>query len=224
MFFTDRRFRLPRIWSNGELNKLAYLFHGDIVNISAWKDEDKQGGKYRDYFVNAKTYSITNYPGVRGYAGRDGEIFLDLEADLPDELKLKFDLCYNHTTLEHIFDMKTAFASICDMSRDAVILVLPFSQQQHENESYKDYWRFTPTAIRALFMANGFTVVYESQNDHRNAAIYLFVMASRHPEKWVELLPKNEFIETAGKLIGHSVIHRIFELIQDKIMRRWFDL
>ena len=45
----DRKFRLPRIWSNNELKKFSDLFRGDIVNISAWRDEDKEGKQIRDY-------------------------------------------------------------------------------------------------------------------------------------------------------------------------------
>lgn len=30
-FFTDRKFRIARIWSNRELKKYAHLFTGDII-------------------------------------------------------------------------------------------------------------------------------------------------------------------------------------------------
>ena len=52
--------RLNREWSNDELKKFAHLFKGDIVNVSAWKDEDKEEGFYRQYFDRAKSYKITN--------------------------------------------------------------------------------------------------------------------------------------------------------------------
>ena len=42
---------------------------------------------------------------------------------------------FNHTTLEHIFEVNTAFDNMCAMSNDVVILVLPFAQVQHETGS-----------------------------------------------------------------------------------------
>ena len=42
----ERKHRLPRVWSNAELRRLAGLFDGDVVNVSAWRDEDKEGRRY----------------------------------------------------------------------------------------------------------------------------------------------------------------------------------
>ena len=129
-FLVDRKFRLPRLWSNAEIRKFAPLFQGDVVNVSAWKDVDKEGRKYRDYFTKARSYSITNYNAdARGLQGVDGEIFLDLTAPLPAELKGKFDVVFNHTCLEHIFEVEKAFENLCLMSSDVVITVVPFLQQ-----------------------------------------------------------------------------------------------
>lgn len=46
----DKKFRVPRVWSNRELEKFGHLFSGKGVNVSGWKDIDKEGKKYRDYF------------------------------------------------------------------------------------------------------------------------------------------------------------------------------
>ena len=43
MKLIDRKFRVPRIWSNKELKKFASLFSGEIINVSGWMDNDKQG-------------------------------------------------------------------------------------------------------------------------------------------------------------------------------------
>ena len=67
----DRKFRLPRIWSNKILREFAPLFKGKIINISGWEDKDKQGSFYKDYFSNADSYFISNfkwcllYPSIR---------------------------------------------------------------------------------------------------------------------------------------------------------------
>lgn len=160
-----------------------HLFSGDVVNVSAWKDSDKEGRYYRDYFSSASSYMITNYkPEMRGHQGSEGEIFLDLTQDLPANLALRFDVAFNHTTLEHIFDIQTAFTNLCSMSRDIVILVLPFMQQYHSD--YGDFWRLSPLAIKRLFEMNKFELVYQSFNNNQMSSVYTFSIASRHPDRW----------------------------------------
>jgi len=181
--FVDRKFRLARVWSNRELGKFGHLFIGDVVNVSGWQDQDKEGRSYKDYFTNARSYTITNFKSeARGFQGYDNEIFLDLSKDLPEQLAGKFDVVFNHTVLEHIFEVHTAFRNVCMMTRDVVIIVLPFLQQMHE--SFGDYWRFSPMTIKRLFEANGLSLLYLSFNGHKKASVYVFAIASRNPEKW----------------------------------------
>jgi hypothetical protein len=111
---------------------------------------------------------------------------------------------FNHTTLEHIFDVRQAFASLCHLSRDVVIVVVPFAQQQHETESFGDYWRFTPTCLRQLYAENGLSVVYEAESRHADAASYLFVVGSRQPDLWRQRLPPATRILEARSWIGRS--------------------
>lgn len=214
--FIDKQFRLGRIWSNEIIRKIAPLFHGDIVNISGWNDYDKEGEYYKNYFINARSYTITNYTGVRGFVGNDNEIFLDLSADVPNELIAKFDVCFNHTTLEHIFDVHKAFSTICAMSRDIVLVVVPFSQIEHETESYRDYWRFTASCMRQLFEENGMDVIYEAQSPYRNAATYLLFVGSKHPNSWRNKLPDYEYIKDSGSWIGKSLRRRFINIFKKK--------
>ncbi len=182
-FVVERKYRLPRVWSNAELKKFAHFFVGDVINVSGWKDMDKQGGYYRDYFINCGGYYISNYKSEwRGLQGFDNEFYLDLTEDLDEKYKKRFAVVFNHTTLEHIYDVKKAFKNLCLMSSDVVIVVVPFLQQMHGD--YGDYWRFTPLTIRNLFEENGLTLLYLSFNNHRSASIYIFAVASRSPEKW----------------------------------------
>ncbi|PZO87118.1 MAG: hypothetical protein DI626_04725 [Micavibrio aeruginosavorus] len=179
----DRKFRLPRVWSNAELRKFAHLFEGDIVNVSAWQDADKEGHTYKSYFTKSASYTITNYKSdARGFQGSDGEIFLDLTAPLPSELEGRFDVVFNHTCLEHIFEVEKAFENLCRMSSDIVITVVPFLQQMHTD--YGDFWRFTPTAIQKLFAKNGMEVLYSSFNSDVSASVYIFTVATRNRSKW----------------------------------------
>jgi len=213
-FFLDRSFRLPRIWSNSELRKIAPMMQGDVINVSGWKDSDKQGGKYEDYFTNADEYFISNHSGFRGIQGRKGEINIDLTASLPDDLVNKFDVVFNHTTLEHILDVNTAVKNLCLLSKDIVIVVVPVAQEQHESESWGDYWRFMPSSLRSLFNAFGLSVIYETVSKDRNAGVYLFMVASYHPEKWKGVLPSSEKIYDAAGNIGKTRFSVGFQILK----------
>ena len=204
--FIDRKFRLARIWSNNELKKVAHIFAGKIINVSAWDDRDKQGDYYCNYFTNATDFYYSNYYGDRGIQNKENEIFIDLTKELPVKLQSKFDVVFNHTTLEHIFDVRMAFKNLCDMTKDVVIIIVPFAQVQHECESYKDYWRFTPSCLREMFKKNGLMVIYEKESNPRNASIYLFFIASRFPKRWQKLIPKYEHIKEAGSWLGEKNI------------------
>lgn len=150
-----------RYWSNRELRKLGHLFQGDIINVSGWKDQDKEGGYYADYFPQKSSYSISNIKGEHGLSGQKNEIYLNLEEDLPDNLHKKFDVVFNHTVLEHVYDIRKAGANLCTLSRNIVIVVVPFMQPMHwEPESYLDYWRPTPFVFDKLFKENGFEIIY----------------------------------------------------------------
>jgi len=179
-----RKFRLPRAWSNLELRKIAGELSGTVVNVSAWQDSDKQGGRYRDYFPKATSYLITNWrTEARGFQGTEGELFLDLTDRLPDDLVQHFDVVFNHTTLEHVFEFDKAFANLCRMSRDLVIVVVPLLQQVHAD--YGDFWRFTPQAVQALFERNGFGCVYVRTNDNLRSSVYVFAVGAREPARWL---------------------------------------
>lgn len=180
----DKKFRVPRIWSNRELEKFAHLFSGKGVNVSGWKDVDKEGKKYRDYFSNISEYWITNYKSeARGFQGdQENEIFLDLEEDLDESMYSKFDVVFNHTVLEHIFDVNKAFENLCKLSNDIVIVVVPFLQEQHAE--YGDYWRFTPLAVEKLFQKNSMDMIYINYNDASDDSIYIFAIGTKNKDKW----------------------------------------
>lgn len=180
--------RAARLWSNAEIARLAPLATGDVINVSAWQDEDKAGRHYRDYFAKAASYSLSNYEGWRGEGVRADHV-LDLSAPLPAELEGRFDLVFNHTTLEHVFEFPTAFRNICAMSRDAVMIVVPFMQHLHGPED-GDFWRPSPYTLRRFFAASSLTPLYESAGPKGGAIRYLLVFAAREPEAWAGRLPR----------------------------------
>jgi len=181
----DRVHRLPRLWSNQELARIGAWFDGDVVNVSAWRDEDKAGKHYRDYFSNARSYTLTNFDtDKRGFQGLDGEVFLDLEKDIPSDLARRFDVVFNHTTLEHVYEFRRAFSNLCAMSRDAVIVVAPWLQPLHSH--YGDYWRFSPQALARLFADAGFTPAHISWNRDKRASVYVFAVGVRDRSQWAD--------------------------------------
>jgi hypothetical protein len=186
--FQEKASGIARRWSNKELRKFAHLFPGAAVNVSAWEDRDKQGGCYKDYFTGANSYHITNFGTDQGVLQHTpNEIFLDLEQDLDAALRQRFSTVFNHTTLEHVWDFRKAFANLCAMSSDIVIVVLPWLQPLHSN--YGDYWRFSPQAAVRLFEEQGFKMLHLGWNADPSASVYVMAIASRHPERWMSAFP-----------------------------------
>lgn len=220
----DKKFRLPRIWSNSELKKISHLFHENVINVSAGENIDKEGSTYDKYFYNALEFWTSNYsPGsFRGFSGQNMELLIDLETDLPNELINNFQVVFNHTTLEHVFNVFKAFENLCKLSKDVVILIVPFAQEQHENSGYLDYWRFTPTCIRKLFEINNYQTIYEAANNDFNTSTYLFFIASKNPQNWLNKMPSYSKIQCAANWIGKECnkknsifknLSRLFKLI-----------
>ncbi len=191
----------PRVWSNSELKKFAHMYQGSVINVSGWKDMDKQGGRYQDYFVNAKDYHVSNIDGCRGKNGLPNEIHIDLQSEVDDQLAGRYEVVFNHTTLEHVSDVRLAIKNLCKLTSDTVILVVPFIQVEHWSYgSYLDYFRFTEFALRELFDEQGFEVMYIDGNHNPVYPVYYFVVASRSPDKW-----QNRFPQT-GKEVASGVV------------------
>jgi hypothetical protein len=202
----ERTYRLPRLWSNHVLREIAHSFTGEIINVSGWNDADKEGGCYSDYFMNASSYYLSNHTGERGLSDSSErtDFMIDLSTPVPGDLKDRFDVVFNHTTLEHIYEIRTAFRNLCLMSRDIVIIIVPFAQEMHSTDSFGDYWRFTPMSLRRLFNENNYSVVFEAISPFKNAGIYLFFAGSRSPQKWKDKMPEWHEVSEAGGWIGHN--------------------
>jgi hypothetical protein len=218
--FSGRKFRVPRKWSNQELRKIAHYFTGEIINVSGWDDRDKEGGTYKGYFSGASAYYISNFRGSRGLddALTITDFEIDLESDLPESLKNRFDVVFNHTTLEHVFDVFKAFKNICAMTRDVVIVVVPFTQQVHVSDSFSDYWRFTPHVLKRLFEHNSMHCIYIAANNQFNCSNYVIAVGSKNPEKWVHIINKTETNFPLSEWIGTPffifMLKRLFGFIK----------
>ena len=212
MNLIDSKFREPRIWSNNELKKFSKNFYGNIINVSGWKDSDKVSSFYRNYFTNCANYFISNWSySERGQENKlsKNEYLIDLESDLKKELLGKFDVVFNHTTLEHIFDIYKSFRNLCELSNDVVIIVVPFLQEQHTTIDFKDYWRFTPQTIKKLFEKNNFKLAYINANDQNNLSIYVFAVGCKENSKnlnWIIKMNDNKLDTLDDFIIGKKII------------------
>ena len=181
-----------RVWSNIELKKIAYLFKGDIINVSAGADIDKENNFYKNYFVNKTSYSISNYKKTETNT-ENNEYILDLEKEIPENLYEKFNVVFSHTVLEHVYETDIAIENLCNLSNDIVITVVPFIQTyHHEEEVYYDFWRFSPLALIKKFNKHGFKTVYINWNKDPLGNIYIFHVASKKTKKWQNLIEMNK--------------------------------
>lgn len=200
----------PRAFSNILLRKYAGFFSGNIINVSGWDDRDSEGGFYQNYFTKHTSYTVSNV-GVadKGFGSLDGknikEIEIDLEKPIPPNCEKAFDVVFNHTTLEHIFEFDTAFANLCAMSKDAVIIVVPLLQQIHIAGSFGDYWRPTTLALVKLFKKNGFTPLVLATNDQPFYPVYCFAIAVRDPKKYEGVISPTFDFQSGGALFGSSL-------------------
>lgn len=110
---------------------------------------------------------------------------LDLQSQPPEELAERFDLVFNHTTLEHIFDIHQAFHTMASMSRDAMLVIVPFVQHLHGPED-GDFWRPSPYAMRRLHENANLTVIREAAGPKGGKIRYLSYFSTKNPERWKE--------------------------------------
>ena len=184
----SRGVRRARIFSNQTIAAIGPLAEGHVLNVSAWQDKDKQGGVYKDYFPGAAKYFRSNFPGWRGEQA-DDDLSIDLTSPLPPKLVKAFDCVFNHTTLEHVFEVRTAFGTLANLSSDALLIVVPVVQPLHGPED-GDFWRFSPYCMRRMFSSEGIELLVEHYGPHRGPVKYLTCFGARHPERWTEKLKR----------------------------------
>jgi len=181
----------PRPWSNNQLLRISPYIHGDVLNVSGWLDQDKQGRQYEDYFNNSSSYQITNYRGARSGETQKSDcsstnLHLDISLPLPKDFRNQsFEAVFNHTTLEHIRNIDQAFCNLVKLTTDLLILVVPFHQCYHvEDGSYGDFFRFTPELVFTLCIENRIQPLIITTNSNYVYPTYIFLIASKQPTKW----------------------------------------
>jgi len=223
----------PRYWSNIELKKMGHFFTGEIINVSGWVDKDKEGNFYKDYFSNADKYYVSNY-GVDKERGINNgvktDFIINLNENLSKEMIGKFDVVFNHTVLEHVVNPVKVFENLSLMSKDVLIIVVPFKQKFHFSpDNYGDYYRFSPMAMRKMFEKNGFDILYESYTPPPAIDVYLFYIGTKHKEKWQGVFDTNLLnLVLLNKRMGmndYKILYKnIFYNIIQKLKNRYMNV
>jgi hypothetical protein len=104
-----------------------------------------------------------------------------------------------------VYNVKKAFKNLCLLSRDVVIIVVPFLQELHWGESYKDYWRFSPYVIKKMFEENGLKLIYLNANNKKNESVYILAIGSKNFEKWIDKV--NYINEDCFIKLGNEIIN-----------------
>ena len=206
-----------RKWSNDELRKFANLFSGQIINVSAGEDKDKEGDFYKNYFKQASSYSISNYRKLN-----DDDIELDLNVPISNgELLGNFDVVFSHTVLEHVYNLKIAIGNLCALSNDIVITVVPFLQAfHHEEDIYHDYWRISPYALVQLFNENSFKTLYINWNNDYLGNIYIFCITSKVPEKWKIIREMCSYCRYGPGYFRQTLLSNS-NILQNSMIKKW---
>ncbi len=204
-----RAFIRPREFSNALIRQYGAVLSGSVINVSGWNDGDREGGTYQSYFPQHTSYTVSNYEvRDRGMGSMHGtgitEISLDLNQPIRKDLEGAYDVVFNHTTLEHVVHVEQAFANLCALSRDAVVLVVPVMQQFHILPSYGDYFRVLPFAIVKQFELHGFTPLVVRTNEQPFAPIYCVALAVRDPKKYEGKITSDIELNVGQHLYGSS--------------------
>lgn len=91
------------------------------------------------------------------------------------------------------------------MTRDTVIIVLPFAQLEHGKDHYNDYWRFTLQSLNKLFELNEMEVIYQCANNEINTSVYIMAVATKKPKKWRNKFPKDDVPEVLAHWLGEDL-------------------
>ena len=133
-----------RLESNDWLRQHSGQIEGRVLSIGSGDDSDGEGGRYRDYFSAASSYTTSEVS-----ADFECELVLDIRS-MPEMADNAFDCIYCSGVLEHVDDFQAAFAEITRILADGGVLLLGLPFRQAIHLAPNDYWRFTEFGIRYL--------------------------------------------------------------------------
>jgi hypothetical protein len=171
-----------RTYSNVSLKRILPLLDvTSVLNVSGWDDGDKEGGRYSDYYPQKVTkYEVSHFENDYLRSDTDlSKIVINLE-DVNYQAVEKFELVFSHTVLEHVFDQQNSFRIMCNLAEKYVVGVVPMINVLHWEETYGDYWRFTPHGIRKLFENNEFKLVHLEIGPTSSISQYIIFVGARN--------------------------------------------
>jgi SAM-dependent methyltransferase len=140
------RLRLSRARrnSNAWLRETARNIPGRVLSIGSASDDDGQGGRYRDYFRTADSYTTSEVEAVHGC-----DLVLDVRS-MPEIESGSFDCIFCSGVLEHVDDYAAGLREITRVLAPGGLLLLGLPFRQGLHMAPHDYWRFTEYGIRHL--------------------------------------------------------------------------
>ncbi len=131
-----------RIESNTIIREWAKRVTGDVLSIGSAGDSDKQGGKYKDYFIRAKTYITSDVERTN-----DCDLTLDVRY-MPLIRDCSFNGLFCSGVLEHVDDYMSAIKEMWRVLRPDGVLLLGVPFMQPEHRAPNDFKRWTQHGIR----------------------------------------------------------------------------
>jgi len=83
-------------------------------------------------------------------------IIHDLNHQIPPDLNLRFDVIYDGGTLEHVFDIASAFRNIHSMVKPGGVVI---HASPTNNLVDHGFWQLCPTAFVDTYSANNYTII-----------------------------------------------------------------
>jgi SAM-dependent methyltransferase len=130
--------------SNAWLRRHAADIEGQVLSIGSGHDRDKEGGRYRAYFVRCASYTTSEISPEFGC-----DLVLDVRS-MPQIHDGAYDCVYCSGVLEHVDDLAGGLHEITRILRPGGILLLGMPFRQAIHGAPHDYWRFTEHGIRRL--------------------------------------------------------------------------
>ncbi|MDJ0634978.1 MAG: methyltransferase domain-containing protein [Xenococcaceae cyanobacterium MO_188.B29] len=130
--------------SNSWLKHHASDIVGSVLSIGSGTDEDKEGGRYRDYFINCSSYITSEITS---------EFEVDMVLDIRSMTQIQnnsFDCVFCSGVLEHVDDYRSGLKEITRILKCGGILLLGLPFRQAIHLAPNDYWRFTEYGIKYL--------------------------------------------------------------------------
>jgi SAM-dependent methyltransferase len=156
-----------RIASNRLLKAWCAPITGAVLSIGSAEDRDGEGGRYREYFPRATSYTTSDF----GEAAARCDVALDIRA-MPEIADAAYDAIFCSGVLEHIDELPAALRELWRVLKPGGTLLLgvPFRQAIHR--APQDYWRFTKHGVEHLLSAyviDGLVEIDATQADFPSA-------------------------------------------------------